>query len=138
MAKPPYFVTVTCSVTFDAKLPANSVKNVSLTLDPLTGPQTVLTVPKGEAWVVDDVFIKATGDVGVEAIVTLIKNDRQEVSRFGPLSTLLVSNPSRPPMPKPKPVYREGERLNLRAINLAAIGGSPVTDTFYVRLAIFS
>jgi hypothetical protein len=138
MAKAPYFVTVECKVTFDANLPANSVKNVSLTLDPLTGPQSVLTVPKGEAWVVDDVFIKATGDVGVEAIALLIKNDRQEVSRFGPLSTLLVSNPSRPPMPKPKPVYREGERLSLRAINLAAIGASAATDTFYMRLAIFS
>jgi hypothetical protein len=138
MARAPYFVTVTCSVTFDANLPANSVKNVSLTLDPLTGPQAVLTVPKGEAWVVDDVFIKATDDVGVEAIVTLIKNDRQEVSRFGPLSTLLVSNPSRPPMPKPKPVFREGERLSMRGINLADVGDSAATDTFYMRLAIFS
>ena len=137
MAAVPYFVTAECKVTFDANLPANSVKNVSIVMDPLTGPQPVLTVPSTEAWVVDDVFIKATADVPVETIAVLYKNEREEISRFGPLTTLLVSNPSRPPMPRPKPVYKAGERLSMRAINLAAIGDAAATVTFYMRLVIF-
>ena len=133
----PYFVTVECTATFNANLPANSVKPVNMTMNPVVGAQTVLTVPQGEYWVVDDIFIKDTADVGVESIAILKKNDREEVSRFGPLTTLLVSNPSRPPMPKPKPVYRPGERLTMEAINLAAIGTSDVTVKFYMRIAIF-
>ena len=137
MSQAPYFVTVVCEATFKANLPANMIVPVNLTLDPQAGAQTTLTVPQGEAWVVDDVFIKDTADVGVESIAILVKNDRDEISRFGPLSTLLVSNPSRPPMPKPKPVYRSGDRLSMKAVNLAAIGTSDVTVKFYMRLAIF-
>ena len=127
--------TIVCEVTFDANLPAKSVKTVSMTLDPLEGAQHVLQVPKNEAWVVEDVYIKDTADVGADCIVEFRRNGVETILKTDPVSTLLVSNPSRPRYGKK--VLRPFDRLALRAINLAAIGAEAATTTFYVKIKRF-
>jgi len=125
--------TLKCTVTFDANLPANSVKIVNMTLDPLVGAQTVLQVPDNEAWVIEDIYVTSSPDV--DAIVDIYKNELDVVLKTDPISTLLVSNPSRPKYGKK--VFEPGARLSMRAVNLAAIGTEAVTDTFYVKLVRF-
>lgn len=125
--------TLICQATFDANLPANSVKSVNMTIDPLVGAKTTLTVPKSESWVIEDIYVSATQDV--DCVVKIIKNDTDEVLRTDPINTLLVSNPSRPRYPKK--VFGPFDTLSMQAINLSAIGASAVTVTFYVKLVRF-
>jgi hypothetical protein len=125
--------TLTCTATFDANLPANSVKPVNMTLDPLVGAQSVLQVPMNESWVIEDIYV--TGSQTPDAIVEIYRNDLDVVAKTDPINTLLVSNPSRPRYGKK--VYGPNDRLSMRAINLAAIGTAAATITFYVKLVRF-
>jgi len=125
--------TLTCTATFDADLPANSVKPVSMTLDPLVGSQTVLQVPMNESWVIEDMYIISSQTPN--SIIEVYKNELDVVLKSDPINTLLVSNPSRPKYGKK--VFGPNDRLSMRAINLAAIGTSAATITFYVKLVRF-
>jgi len=126
--------TLTCTATFAANLPANSVVPVNMTLDPLVGAQTVLQVPQNESWVIEDVYIISSQTPN--AIVEMYKNDLEKEIVTDPINTLLVSNPTRPRYPKK--VYGPFSRLTMRAINLAAIGTDAATITFYVKIMRFA
>ena len=126
--------TLTCTATFAANLPANSVVPVNMVLDPLVGAQTVLQVPQNESWVIEDIYIIASQTP--DARVEIYKNELDIEIFTDPINTLLVSNPTRPRYPKK--VYGPFSRLTMRAINLAAIGASPATITFYVKIMRFA
>ena len=126
-------ITAKCTVTFDANLPANSTKIVNVTIDPVIGAKTEHVVPQDRDYIITDIYIKSSGDVGADCVVKFVKNGENELLQTDPVSTLLVSNPSRPRIPPL--IFEAGSRMSLKAVNLEAIGTSAVTTTFYIKIA---
>lgn len=118
-------IAVRVTVSLPANLPANSTSVASFTFDPRSGATTLYTVPKGYRIRLVDAYITATGDVPVNGELRLKKNLYTDAAVIGNVSTLLVSNPSRPTI---APVdWDEMEILTGEYINYAAVGTSAVT-----------
>ena len=115
--------------TATANSPANSTFPVKFIVDPRRGEEVVLQVPKGEAWVIKDIYV--TSAPSVDAVVSLFRNDDERVLTTDPLSALVQSNPAKP---KYKPiVFDEFNKLSAEAVILAAVGTADVTVTFYIK-----
>jgi hypothetical protein len=128
-------ITVACTVSIAANTPANASNNVTFIIDPKVGGVTSYTIPKGYVWNLVDAFIKASGDVGADGITKLKLNFFKDHVILPPLSTILVSNPSRPTI-SPKS-WNEGDVISGEFVNTAAVGSSAVTDTFYLVFDIY-
>jgi hypothetical protein len=128
-------ITVQCTVSIPANTPANASTNVSFTVDPKVGPVTSYTIPKGQIWNLIDAYIKASGDVGADGITKLKLNFFKDHVILPPLSTMLVSNPSRPQI-SPK-AWNEGDTISGEFINTVSVGASAVTNTFYLVFDIY-
>jgi hypothetical protein len=121
--------TLIATVTVAANTPANMRQTVSFG-EAGKPSVTRATIPKGRVWVIKDVFIKASGDVGVDGSAIFVKDEVQDVAKTAPLSTLLVSNPSRPTIAKL--MYDEQSTLTIDYVNIAAVGASAASVTFYI------
>ena len=121
--------TVIAKVTIDANAPANSTFPVKFLVDPRQGELNAIQVPKGETWVLKDVYV--TSAPSVDAVAEIFKNDDNKVLMTDPLSALVQSNPAKP---KYKPiVFEEFSKISADVITLAANGTSAVTETFYLK-----
>jgi len=119
--------TLIISASFAANTPANYVVAGTITDPPRQYAEYV--VPKGKSLTVLDAYIKASGDVGVDA-VAIFKVNEVEAGKTAPLSTTLISNPSRPRI-TPFTVDEFG-KLKVDVMCLAAVGSTAATDTFYI------
>lgn len=127
--------TLTATLVLAANTPLRSVTLASFRPESLAAAATEGTVPNNETWVVNDIWIAAAADVpaGADAIIQVEKNRRDVKAESSELSTLLVSNPSRPKL-NVKVGFREFEILRFRGINTAAIGAGALTDTFRIEV----
>lgn len=66
----------------------------TITVDPVVGAVSSVTIPKGRKWVIEDVYVTATSGVGV--VMNFVRNGEEVLATTPPIDTLLVSNPSRP------------------------------------------
>jgi len=130
-----YIQTLTVSATFAASTPANTQITTSIVVDPRTGTtQNVITVPATQEWFIEDTFIRTSADVGVDAIMGFTKNGVKILALSQPLSSLLISNPSRPRLP---PMFFEpNSRLSIFEVNLTAVGASAVTNTSFIQVRV--
>jgi len=128
-------ITVIATVTVPANTPANASNNISFVIDPKVGPTTQYTIPKGFRFNLVDAFIKASGDVGVDGIAKLKRNFFEDYVITPPLSTMLVSNPSRPAITSKS--WNEGEVISGEYINTAAVGSSAASVTFYLVFDVY-
>jgi hypothetical protein len=128
-------ITVQCTVTIPANAPANASNNVTFVIDPKVGGVTSYSIPKGQTWNLVDAYIKSSGDVGADGIAKLKLNFFKDHVILPPLSTMLVSNPSRPQI-SPK-VWSEGDTISGEFINTVSVGASAVTNTFYLVFDIY-
>jgi len=123
--------TFVVSITLDANLPAG-VRRPCTIEEIGKGKVTEYSVPKGYMLRILDVFIKDKADVGVDGAAIFVKNGRFDVGKTDPVSTLLISNPSRPRVALP--VFYEFEKLGIDFINQTAVGADGATVTFYVKV----
>jgi hypothetical protein len=121
--------TLIATVTVAANTPANMRQAVSFA-EAGKPSVTRFTIPKGRVWVIKDVFIKASGDVTIDGVAIFVKNEVEDIAKTAPLSTLLVSNPSRPTIAKL--VYDEQTVLTIDFVNTVAQGTSATSNTFYI------
>lgn len=125
-------ITFIGTLSIPASAPANSTLIASLLTNAQygsSGAVNVYQVPKGFSLIIEDIYVNSSP--AVDAQLEIRKNDITVMARTDPLSTMLVSNPSRP---KISPlVYEEGDRLSIAGVTLAAGGSSASTDTFYVK-----
>jgi len=119
------------TITLPANLPANQTVVASFTLDPRYPSVSRLTIPKGETWQIEDIYI--TSAPSVDCIVRIVKNEREVIHITPPVSTLDVSNPARPRLGVPI-TFSEYDTVTIEAINLANVGSSDVTITLYVKV----
>lgn len=89
--------TILASDTIAASAAAGTVAFADLTIDPTIAVATQLTVPQTQTWLLMDVFIQVAADAGTsDPILTFLKDTSFIVAKTPPLSTMLVSNNSRP------------------------------------------
>jgi len=128
-------ITVEAQVTVPANTPANASNNINFVIDPKVGAVTQYTIPKGFRFVLVDAYIKASGDVGVDGIAKLKRNFFEDYVITPPMSTMLVSNPSRPTI-TPK-AWEEGDVISGEYINTAPVGNNPATVKFYLVFDVY-
>jgi len=96
--------------------------------------QGQLQVPTTQEWVIIDIYNRGSADVGVDAVATFTKNSVNNVLTTDPVSSLNISNPSRPTYP---PVQMSpGTILTSKITTLAANGTSAVQDNLFLKVKI--
>jgi hypothetical protein len=128
-------ITVEARVTVPANTPANASNNIYFTIDPKVGAVLQHTIPKDFRYVLVDAFIKSASDVGVDGTAKLKRNFFTDHIVTPPISTLLVSNPSRPAVAVR--AWDEGDVLSGEFINLAPTGNEARTVVFYLVFDVY-
>jgi len=128
-------ITVTCTVVVPKGTPANASNNISFTIDPKVGSVVQYTIPKGFRFTLVDMYIKSSADVGADGIAKLKKDFFEDYVITPPLSTMLVSNPSRPQVTSK--TWDEGSTLSGEYINTVPAGDTDKTVTFYLIFDVY-
>jgi len=125
--------TLQIKVSVPAGANANTILMAKIIEDPKKGEQSEILVPKGEIWIIDDIYITSTPSIDV--MLYFYKNDRKLMTSTPPVSTLKVDNPARPTV---QPIgYMEHEKLTVQAVNLAANSGTSAVDiTVYAHVKV--
>ena len=128
-------VTVEVDVEVPPNTPANASHTAKMIFDPKVGAVTQHTVPRGYLYRLRDAFIKASADVGVDGVARIKRNLYEDKVLVPPVSTLLVSNPSRPRIAEAW--FSEGDIISVEFINIAATGSSAATTKFYLVFDVY-
>jgi len=118
----PYTKTIKFLITIPANQQANSLlvgSNAQIVENELVGPVNELVIPSTETWIIKDIYVKTSPAIDVNI---KIKKNRKYMVETGPVSSLLISNPSRRRLPMLG--YEPNSRLTIEAINLGAGGAS--------------
>jgi len=113
----PYTKTIKFLITIPANQQANSLlvgSNAQIVENELVGPVNEFVIPSTETWIIKDIYVKASPAIDVNV---RIKKNRKNMIETGPVSSLLISNPSRRRLPMLG--YEPNSRLTIEAINLA-------------------
>lgn len=125
--------TVIVQCTVPANTPAGSITQCNAIIDPSTGAVPTAPVPSNEMWVIDDLYITGSGDLGgIDGFALVRKNFTEDAIKDGPLSSRQVSNPSRPRIQAKQ--FNATETLTFHLINTVAVGASPATVKYYLHL----
>ena len=118
-------------VSVPANAPAGTIVPVDIQTDPNTGTTKAFTVPQDTMVIVKDLFVKA-GEVGVDGILTLRRNEYQDVLKTDPVSALDVTNPAKPRYKEV--VFGPGDRITALYTTLAATGTGGASVTIYMKV----
>jgi len=130
-----YEQTLAVSLSVPANTPAGTLLQADIVVNPFTGVTAKeAVIPASQSWYIMDVFIRASDDVDVDAQAIFLKNGVKQLLITDPLSSLLISNPSRPRYPTV--FYGPNDRLSIFVRTLAATGSSAATITFYIKVRV--
>ena len=129
-----YMKTVEVQYNIPASAPSESqIPGTFVDLSSGTS-QGQLQVPTTQEWVIIDIYNRGSADVGVDAVATFTKNSVNNVLTTDPVSSLNISNPSRPTYP---PVQMSpGTILTSKITTLSANGTSAVQDNLFLKVKI--
>ena len=120
--------SVSASAPEGSQVPGNFVDLASGTT------QGQLQVPVNQEWTIIDVYNRGSSDVGVDAVATFTKNSVSNVLTTDPVSSLNISNPSRPTYP---PISMPpGTILTSKITTLSNNGTSAVTNNLFIKIKI--
>jgi hypothetical protein len=131
-----YTKSIKFQVTIPASQPANSLlvgSNAQIIENPIVGPVNEFPIPSTETWIVKDIYVTQSPAVDVQI---KIKKNRKYLLETPPVSSLLVSNPSRPKLPAL--LFEPNSRLSIEAINLAVGQSTAQTVTVQADVDIYS
>lgn len=118
--------TAICTAVITAGTPSGSSASVVIRIDPQLDGANVVSVPKDRVWKIVDLYV--AGAPSVDCVVNIVKNGEEVVFSSSPLSTLLVSNPSRP---KTETVeFKSSELLSMNVVTLES-ATSQASVTFF-------
>lgn len=130
-----YEQTLAVSLTVPANTPAGTLLQADIVVNPFTGVTSKeAVIPASQSWYITDIFIRASGDVGVDAQAIFLKNGVKQMLITDPLSSLLISNPSRPRYPTQ--FFGPNDRLSVFVRTLAATGTTATQITFYIKVRV--
>ncbi|ASO67393.1 structural protein c137 [Metallosphaera turreted icosahedral virus] len=129
-----YMKTIEIQYSIPASAPSESqVPGVFIDLSSGTS-QGQLQVPVNQEWVIIDVYNRGSQDVGVDAVATFTKNSVSNVLTTDPVSSLNISNPSRPTYP---PIQMApGTILTSKVTTLTSNGTSAAVDNLFIKVKI--
>jgi len=126
-----------CTATVGASDVAGTIDVVSLKTDPTVSSVTELQVPLTENWIATDLYILASADSGTSnPVVTMDKNRGRTLVQTPPLSSVLITNNTRPRF-SPQPVGFEGGSI-VRMFTHTTINNNATADSikFFVAISI--
>jgi len=126
-----------CTATVGASDVAGTIDVVSLKTDPTVSAVTELQVPLTENWIATDMYILASADSGTSnPVVTMDKNRGRTLVQTPPLSSVLITNNTRPRF-SPQPVGFEGGSI-VRMFTHTTIDNDSTADSikFFVAISI--
>jgi len=129
-----YMKTVEVQFNIPASAPSESqIPGVFVDLSSGTS-QGQLQVPTTQEWIIVDVYNRGSQDTPVDAVATLTKNSVSNVLTTDPISSLNISNPSRPTYP---PIQMSpGTILTSKITTLNANGTTAATDNLFLKIKI--
>jgi len=129
-----YMKTVEVQYNIPASAPSESqIPGVFVDLSSGTS-QGQLQVPTTQEWIIVDVYNRGSQDTPVDAVATLTKNSVSNVLTTDPISSLNISNPSRPTYP---PIQMTpGTILTSKITTLNANGTTAAVDNLFLKIKI--
>ncbi len=110
-----------CTATVAASEAIGDINNVNFTDSPELATTTRFSIPFGQKWTIEDLYITVAGDAGTsEPVIKIVKSGGRVMGTTPPLSNLLVSNNSRPPYSNLKFVFFGNETIQAQTINTIA------------------
>ena len=127
--------TLICTDTIIASAGIGTVGAVNMTRSPLFATQTELTIPNNQTWVIWDFYILAAAGAGTsDPIVDVQKNNDTQMVLTPNLSSLLVSNNSRPKFAQMNIGYAPVDILSM--LLQTTIANDTVADAIDFRVAM--
>jgi hypothetical protein len=133
-------IVLTCSAAFAAAAPVATVISATMQTSPTVTAVTELQVPLTENWIATDVYILAAAGAGtptvINPVVSMDKNRGRQLVQTPPLSSMLITNNTRPRF-SPQPIgFEGGSIIRMFATSTVLNGGAISTATYYVAISI--
>ena len=133
-------IVLTCSAVFAANAPVATVISATMQTSPTVTAVTELQVPLTENWIATDVYILAAAGAGtptaIDPVVSMDKNRGRQLVQTPPLSSMLITNNTRPRF-SPQPIgFEGGSIIRMFATSTVLNGGAISTATYYVAISI--
>ena len=133
-------IVLTCSAAFAANAPIATVISATMQTSPTVTAVTELQVPLTENWIATDVYILAAAGAGtptvIDPVVSMDKNRGRQLVQTPPLSSMLITNNTRPRF-SPQPIgFEGGSIIRMFATSTVLNGGAISTATYYVAISI--
>ena len=133
-------IVLTCTAAFAAAAPVATVISANMQTSPTVATVTELQVPLTENWIATDVYILAAGGAGaptvIDPVISMDKNRGRQLVQTPPLSSMLITNNTRPRF-SPQPIgFEGGSIIRMFATSTVLNGGAISTATYYVAISI--
>ena len=133
-------LVLNCTATYAAAAPVATVLSVTMQTSPTVTAVTELQVPLTENWIATDVYILAAAGAGtptvINPVVSMDKNRGRQLVQTPPLSSMLITNNTRPRF-SPQPIgFEGGSIIRMFATSTVLNGGAISTATYYVAISI--
>ena len=133
-------IVLTCTAAFAAAAPVATVITANMQTSPTVATVTELQVPLTENWIATDVYILAAGGAGaptvIDPVISMDKNRGRQLVQTPPLSSMLITNNTRPRF-SPQPIgFEGGSIIRMFATSTVLNGGAVSTATYYVAISI--
>ncbi len=133
-------IVLTCSAVFAAAAPVATVISGTMQTSPTVTAVTELQVPLTENWIATDMYILAAAGAGtptvINPVVSLDKNRGRQLVQTPPLSSMLITNNTRPRF-SPQPIgFEGGSIIRTFATSTVLNGGAASTATYFIAISI--
>jgi len=133
-------LVLACSAAYAAAAPVATVIAATMQTDPTVAVVTELQVPLTENWIATDVYILAATGAGtptvINPVISMDKNRGRKLVQTPPLSSMLITNNTRPRF-SPQPIgFEGGSIVRMFATSTVVNGVAASTATFFVAISI--
>ena len=133
-------IVLTCSAAFAITAPVATVISGTMQTSPTVNAVNELQVPLTENWIATDMYILAAAGAGtptvINPVVSLDKNRGRQLVQTPPLSSMLITNNTRPRF-SPQPIgFEGGSIIRTFATSTVLNGGAISTATYFIAISI--
>ena len=133
-------IVLTCSAAFAITAPVATVISGTMQTSPTVNAVNELQVPLTENWIATDMYILAAAGAGTPTVITpvisLDKNRGRQLVQTPPLSSMLITNNTRPRF-SPQPIgFEGGSIIRTFATSTVVNGGAISTATYFIAISI--
>jgi hypothetical protein len=133
-------IVLTCTAAFAIAAPVATVISGTMQTSPTVNAVTELQVPLTENWIATDMYILVAAGAGtptaINPVVSLDKNRGRQLVQSPPLSSMLITNNTRPRF-SPQPIgFEGGSIIRTFATSTVLNGGAISTATYFIAISI--